>query len=67
VQCVVTAKSGNARVAASAVRIDNVTGDTKVVALQPNVGSASPSDSLVTPVQVNAPAPAPPRRRGVRH
>jgi sugar lactone lactonase YvrE len=66
VQCVVTAKSGNARVSASAIAIDNVTGATQVIALAPSVGSATPSVSLVTPVITTNPTPAP-RRRSVRH
>jgi len=66
VQCVVTAKSGNAKVSASAVAIDNATGATQVIALAPSVGSATPSISLVTPVITTTPAPVP-RRRSVRH
>ena len=65
VECVVTAKSGSAKVGATAVRIDNVSGDTKVIALQPSVGSAAPSQSLVTPVPTTAPVP--PKRRAARH
>jgi len=64
VQVVVTASAGSARVAATAVSIDNRTGDTKVFALAPSVGSATPSVSLAAPV-----LPAPPsggRRRAVR-
>jgi len=64
VQCVVTAKSGSARVSATAVGIDNVTGATQVIALTPTAGSAAPSVSLVTPVFVTPPAT---RRRAVRH
>jgi len=66
VQCVVTAQSGNARVSATAVGIDNVTGATQVIALTPTAGSATPSVSLVTPVIVNTP-PSNSRRRAVRH
>jgi hypothetical protein len=51
-------------VAASAVSIDNVTGDTKMVALTPVVGSGNPSVSFVTPV-VNAPVPV--RKRAAPH
>jgi len=65
VQCVVTARTGTAKIAATAVRIDNVSGDTKVIALQPSVGSAAPSDSLVTPVPTSAPVP--PKRHAARH
>ena len=57
----VTARSGNARIAASAVSTDNVSGDVKVFALQPATGSGSPNTSLVSPVQ----APPAPRRRAV--
>ncbi len=66
VQVAVTATAGNARVAATAVSIDNQTGDTKVFPLTPTVGSGTPNISFVTPV-VNQPPTAPPRRRGVRH
>src|SRR5205814_10397276 len=66
VQCVVTAQSGNARVSASAIGIDNVTGATQVIALTPSVGSATPSVSLVTPVITTTPTTVP-RRRSVRH
>ncbi len=65
VQCVVTAQSGNARVSASAVGIDNVTGATQVIALTPSVGSATPSVSVVTPVINTAPPSS--RRRAVGH
>jgi sugar lactone lactonase YvrE len=65
VAAIVTARAGGARVAASAVAIDNVSGDTKVVALTPSVGSATPSVSLVTPV-VQAPTTPPRRRSGPR-
>jgi sugar lactone lactonase YvrE len=57
----VTARSGNARIAASAVSTDNVSGDVKVFALQPATGSGSPNISLVSPVQT----PPAPRRRAV--
>ncbi|HXI11919.1 MAG TPA: SMP-30/gluconolactonase/LRE family protein [Thermoanaerobaculia bacterium] len=62
VQCVVTAVSGSARVAASAVSVDNVTGDTKVFALVPSVGSATPGVNLVTPL---SPKSVNSRRRAV--
>jgi sugar lactone lactonase YvrE len=67
VQCVVTARSGSARVSASAIGIDNVTGATQVIALAPSVGSATPSVSLVTPVISTTPPPPPARRRAVKH
>jgi sugar lactone lactonase YvrE len=66
VQCVVTAQSGNARVSATAIGIDNVTGATQAIALTPSAGSASPSVSLVTPVFTTTPT-SPTRRRAVRH
>jgi hypothetical protein len=49
-QCVVIARGGNARVAATAVSVDNVSGETKAFALAPVAGSASPSTSIVEPV-----------------
>jgi sugar lactone lactonase YvrE len=67
VECVVVASRGGARVAASAVSIDNVTGDTKVIGLTPVVGSGPPSVSLVSVVIPNTPPPAPGRRRTVHH
>jgi hypothetical protein len=66
VQCVVTAQSGSARVSATAIGSDNVTGATQAIALTPTAGSASPSVSLVTPVFINSPT-SPTRRRAVRH
>jgi len=48
VQVVVLATSGAARVAATAVAMDNKTGDTQAHALTP--GSALPSVSVVTPI-----------------
>ena len=65
VQCVVTAVSGPARVAASAVSTDNASGDTKIYQLMPSVGSATPSVSLVTPSIVSVPSTG--KHRGVRH
>jgi hypothetical protein len=65
VQCVVTAQSGNGRVSATAIGIDNVTGATQAIALTPTAGSAAPSVSLVTPVFVSTPSPT--RRRAVKH
>ena len=64
VQMVVTARSGSARIAASAVSIDNQTGDTKIYALAPVVGSGVPNVSLATPVVIEQPLPS--RRRSVR-
>ncbi|HEY8848950.1 MAG TPA: hypothetical protein VIO12_06635, partial [Thermoanaerobaculia bacterium] len=66
VEVVVTASSGTARVAATAVSVDNKTGDTKMVALVPAVGSGNANVSFTSPVVPQSP-PAPPRRRGVRH
>lgn len=48
VQVVVVATSGSARVAATAIAVDNRTGDTQAHALAP--GSALPSVSVVTPI-----------------
>ncbi len=67
VQIVVTAASGGARVTASAMSVDNVSGDTHVFALQPVVGSGTPNVVAVAPVVTAPAAPAPPRHRGVRH
>ncbi|HYM59935.1 MAG TPA: hypothetical protein VEZ11_03465, partial [Thermoanaerobaculia bacterium] len=66
VQCVVTAIGGNARIAATAVSIDNQSGDTKLYPLVPSVGSATPSISLVTPVLPTL-QPGTGRRRTVKH
>jgi hypothetical protein len=66
VQVAVVGASGTARIAASAVSIDNRTGDTKVFALVPTVGSSNPGHTLVS-VVTPPPAAANPKRRGVRH
>jgi sugar lactone lactonase YvrE len=67
VQVVVTATKGTARVTASAMSVDNVSGDTHVFALLPVVGTGPPNVSTVAPV-VTPPTPAEtPRRRAVRH
>lgn len=66
VQVVVTATGGSARLAATAVSIDNKTGDTKMIQLQPSVGGGVPNVGFTAPVVPTAPA-VPPRRRGVRH
>jgi hypothetical protein len=66
VQVVVTAVGGAARLSAIAVSIDNQTGDTKTFALVPSVGSATPSISLVAPVN-KPPVTGPGRRRTVPH
>jgi hypothetical protein len=67
VQVVVVATSGSARVTASAMSIDNVSGDTHVFALLPVVGTGAPNVTAVAPV-VTAPTPAAgPRHRGVKH
>src|SRR5262249_16937180 len=67
VDLVVPATAGNARLAASAVSIDNQTGDTKISALAPVVGSGNPNINFATPVVTEQPPPTPTRRRGVRH
>lgn len=61
----VIATEGSARVAASAVSIDNRTGDTKVYSLAPAVGSANPGGAKLSVI----PAAPPPgsKRRAVRH
>lgn len=64
VQVVVTATSGAARVAASVLSIDNATGDTKMYALTPAVGSGVPNISFTAPVV--APPTTPGRKRVVR-
>jgi hypothetical protein len=61
VQVVVLATSGSARVAATAVAVDNKTGDTQAHALTP--GSALPSVSVVTPIIPTVASPV--RRRAV--
>ena len=65
VEVVVTATGGTARVAASAVSIDNQSGDTKVFALTPMVGSGNPNINFATPV-VNQQPPGS-RHRSVHH
>ena len=67
VELVVTATAGAARVAASAVSIDNQTGDTKMVGLSPVVGSGNPNVTFTAPVVTEQPPAAPTRHRGVRH
>jgi hypothetical protein len=66
VELIVTATAGSARVAASAVSIDNQTGDTKMFALAPVVGSGNPNINFATPVVTNQPS-NPGRHRSVRH
>ncbi len=63
VQVAVVASSGSARVAATAISIDNRSGDTQAHALAP--GSALPSGSVVTPVL--PPVQSPVRRRSAGH
>lgn len=63
VQVVVLATSGSARVAATAIAVDNHTGDTQAHALTP--GSALPSVNVVTPVIPNSTQPT--RRRAAGH
>ena len=66
VQVVVTATGGTARVAATAVSIDNKTGDTKMVSLAPSIGSGNPNVTFTAPVIPQSPPP-PTRHRGARH
>ena len=67
VQVVVTATRGAARVTASAMSVDNVSGDTHLFALLPVVGTGPPNVSTVAPV-FTPPKPVDvPRRRPVRH
>ena len=63
VQVVVLASSGSAKVAATAISIDNKTGDTQAHALTP--GSALPSVSVVTPIIPTVQTPT--RRRASGH
>jgi len=63
VQVVVLATTGSARVAATAVAVDNHSGDTQAHALTP--GSALPSVSVVTPVIPTGTSPV--RRRAAGH
>ena len=66
VEVVVTATGGSARVAASAVSIDNQSGETKVYALTPVVGSGNPNITFATPVVTSQP-PVNSRHHVVRH
>jgi sugar lactone lactonase YvrE len=63
VQVVVIASSGSARIAATAVSVDNATGDTQAHALTP--GAALPSTTVVTPVLPTAETTT--RRRAAGH
>ena len=65
VELVVTATAGSAKVAAAAVSIDNQSGDTKMTALAPVVGSGNPNINFATPVVTEQPPPT--RHRGVKH
>src|SRR5205085_9384319 len=65
VQVVVIARGGSAKVAATAVSVDNATGETKAFALAPVAGSATPSVSLVEPVLPRISIPG--KRRTVGH
>ncbi len=65
VEVVVTATTGSARISATAVSIDNSTGDTKMIALQPAIGAGSADVSFTAPV-IQQPA-GPIRHRSVRH
>lgn len=67
VQVVVTATSGSARVTASAMSVDNVSGDTHVYALLPVVGTGTPNVVAVAPVITPPPPASTPRHRGVKH
>jgi hypothetical protein len=67
VELVVTATAGGARVAASAVSIDNQTGDTKMLGLAPVVGSGNPNVTFAVPVVPEQLPAAPTRHRGVHH
>ncbi len=67
VQVVVTATSGSARVTASAMSVDNVSGDTHVFALLPVVGTGTPNVVAVAPVITPPPPSSLPRHRGVKH
>jgi len=67
VEIVVTATSGSARIAATAIAIDNRSGDTKTFALTPAVGSGTPNVQFVTPSVVTS-TPAPPvKHRAAKH
>ncbi|HSP17229.1 MAG TPA: hypothetical protein VLV78_20975 [Thermoanaerobaculia bacterium] len=61
----VIATAGSARVTASAISIDNRTGDTKVFPLTPSVGSATPGGINFTAVPTAPPSGG--KRRAVRH
>jgi hypothetical protein len=67
VELVVTATAGSAKVAASAVSIDNQTGDTKMYSLAPVVGSGNPNINFAAPVVTEQPPAVPTRHRGVKH
>jgi sugar lactone lactonase YvrE len=66
VQVVVTATVGNATIAATAVAIDNASGDTKTFQLVPTTGSGTPNISFTAPV-LNQPTASPPRHRAAKH
>jgi sugar lactone lactonase YvrE len=66
VQVVVTATVGNATIAATAVAIDNASGDTKTFQLVPTIGSGTPNISFTAPV-LNQPTASPPRHRAAKH
>jgi hypothetical protein len=63
VQVVVTAIGGSARIAASAIAIDQ-NGATRIVPLLPTVGSGTPNITFAAPVITQQPAKG--RRRAVR-
>ena len=66
VQVVVTATVGSATIAATAVAIDNASGDTKTFQLVPTIGSGTPNISFTAPV-LNQPTASPPRHRAAKH
>jgi sugar lactone lactonase YvrE len=67
VEVVVTATSGNARIAATALAISQTSGEARSFALTPVVGSGTPNVVFAAPVVVPDQPVAPPRRRAVGH
>jgi hypothetical protein len=61
----VIAMTGSARMTASAISVDNRTGDTKVFPLTPSVGSATPGGVNFSAVLPTIPGGG--KRRAVRH
>lgn len=66
VQVVVSATSGKARVAASAIAVNVQSSETRVFALTPAVGSGTPNVQFAAPVITEEPT-VPPKRRAARH